>query len=67
MAEVLAEARRDRAAARQLLTALTDSCRTLARFDEERAYLFGVGVPAEFLPTARECGRFDLLQPTAVS
>lgn len=61
MDDVLAEARRDRGAARQLLTLLTFSCRTLARFEEERAYLFGVGVPAEFLPSARDFGRLDLL------
>ncbi|MDN5858895.1 MAG: hypothetical protein L0H84_09750 [Pseudonocardia sp.] len=67
MTEVLAKARRDRAAARQLLTVLTFSCRTLARFEEERAYLFGMGVPAEFLPVARELGRLDLLQPADVS
>ena len=46
--------------ARQLLSLLTFGCRTLARFDEQRAYLFGIGIPAEFLPTAREFGRDDL-------
>jgi hypothetical protein len=35
-------------------------CRTLDRFEEERAFLFGAGVPAEFLPGARELGREDL-------
>lgn len=44
-----------------------DRRRTLARFEEERAYLFGMGVPAEFLPIAREFGRLDLLQPADVS
>ncbi|MGH3821653.1 MAG: hypothetical protein ACRDRA_02225 [Pseudonocardiaceae bacterium] len=36
------------------------ACRTLARFEEERAYLFSIGIPAEFLPSARELGRPDL-------
>lgn len=61
MDEVLAEARRDRAAARQLLTVLTFSCRSLLRFEDERAYLLSLGVPAEFIPGARELGRLDLL------
>ncbi|MEE1806722.1 hypothetical protein [Streptomyces sp. BE133] len=55
-----AAARTDRDAARQLLVLLTLGCRTLDRFEEQRAFLFGVGVPAEFLPSARELGRFDL-------
>lgn len=67
MTEVLAQARRDRPAARQLLTMLTFSCPTPARFEEERTYLIGLGVPAEFLPTAHEFGRLDLLEPTGVS
>jgi hypothetical protein len=50
----------DRDAARQLLALLTVGCRTLDRFEEERAYLFGIGIPAAFLPTAREFGRDDL-------
>lgn len=53
-------ARTDRDAARQLLALLTIGCRTLARFEEERAFLFGIGIPGEFLPTAREFGRDDL-------
>ena len=61
MAEVDAAitlARTDRDAARQLLTVLTIGCRTLDRYEEERAYLFGI--PAAFLPSARELGRADL-------
>lgn len=61
MAEVLAQARRDPDVARQLLTLLTFNCPTLARFDEERIYLSSMGVPPEFLPTAGEFGRLDLL------
>jgi hypothetical protein len=53
-------ARTDRDAARQLLILLTLGCRTLDRFEEERAFLFGVGVPAEFIPSARDLGRVDL-------
>jgi hypothetical protein len=44
-------ARADRDAARQLLALLTIGCRALARFEEERAFLFGIGIPGEFLPT----------------
>ncbi|MEU6012002.1 TniQ family protein [Streptomyces sp. NPDC047453] len=58
--KTLALARTDRDAARQLLVLLTLGCRTLDRFEEERACLFGVGVPADFLPSARELGRTDL-------
>lgn len=53
-------ARTDRDAARQLLALLTIGCRTLNRFQEERAYLFGIGISAAFLPTARELGRDDI-------
>lgn len=63
MAEVEAAiilARTDRDTARQLLALLTIGCRTLDRFEEQRAYLFGIGVPAGFLPSARDLGRVDL-------
>jgi hypothetical protein len=63
MAEISAAvtlARTDRDAALQLLALLTIGCRTLHRFEEERAYLFGIGIPAGFLPSARELGRVDL-------
>ncbi len=53
-------ARTDRDAARQLLVLLTIGCRTLDRFEEERSYLSGIGIPARFLPGARELGRGDL-------
>ncbi len=43
-----------------LLALLTAGCRTLDRFEEERAYLFGIGIPAGYLPSARELGRADL-------
>jgi hypothetical protein len=58
---VLFDARHDCAAARQLLTLLTFGWRTLARFEEERTYLSSTGIPAEFLPGARDLGRLDLL------
>jgi len=63
MAEISAAvmlARTDRDAAPQLLVLLTVGCRTLDRFEEERAYLFGIGIPAGFLPSARELARSDL-------
>jgi TniQ len=53
-------ARTDRDAARHLLIMLTIGCRTLDRFEKERSYLSGIGIPAEFLPGAREIGRNDL-------
>ncbi|QXJ25836.1 hypothetical protein AGRA3207_007397 [Actinomadura graeca] len=61
--EVLERARTDPATARQILTLFTRRCRTLARFDRERHLLIASGVPAAFLPDAREFGRSDLLQP----
>jgi hypothetical protein len=56
----LAPARTDREAARRLLAPLTQNCPTLNWFEEERPFLIGVGVPADFLPSARELGRTDL-------
>jgi hypothetical protein len=53
-------ARIDPGTARQLLTMLTFGCPSLARFEKERAYLSGIGIPAEFLPSARELGRTAL-------
>ena len=53
-------ARTDPDAARQLLAWLTIGCRTLARFEDQRASLFGAGIPAGFLPSAAELGRTDL-------
>jgi hypothetical protein len=38
---------------------LTIGCRTRDRFEDERAYLFGIGIPGGFLPSARELGRSD--------
>ena len=46
--------------ARQLLTLFTLGCRTRDRFEQERAYLFGAGIPAEYLPIPAELGRADL-------
>ena len=56
VSEAAALARTDRDAARKLLALLTIGC----RYEEERSYLFGIGIPAGFLPTARELGRDDL-------
>jgi hypothetical protein len=50
------QARTDRDTARQLLALLTIGCRTRDRFEQERAFLFGIGIPAEFLPRAVELG-----------
>jgi hypothetical protein len=57
---VVTLARTDRDTARQLLALLTVGCRTLDRFDEERAYLSASASPARNLPSARELSRADL-------
>jgi len=59
--EVINQARTDSAAARQLLHLLTYGCRTIARFEQERAFLYGQGIPSDFLPSACELGHTDLL------
>jgi hypothetical protein len=56
-----AAARTDRGTACRLLVLLTLGCRTRDRFDQERVFLFGVGVPAGFLPGAVELGRVGLV------
>jgi len=43
---LLVLARTDPEAARQVLFWMTATCRSLARFEEQRAYLFGAGIPA---------------------
>lgn len=60
VSNAVALARTDGNAARQLLALLTIGCRTLDRFEEKRSYLSGIGIPAGFLPSAREIGRDDL-------
>ena len=54
------QARTDPDVARQLLALFTFACRTHARFDQERDFLIGTGIPAEHLPTPAELGRTDL-------
>lgn len=61
MEEALTLARTDQDTARQLLTLLTAGCHTLDGFEQERSYLFGAGIPAAFLPGARELARTDLI------
>lgn len=58
---VMVIARTDRHVARQLLVWLTESCPSLTQYEEQRAYLFGAGIPATFLPTAAELDRADLV------
>ncbi|MEV6415355.1 TniQ family protein [Kribbella sp. NPDC051718] len=61
-AEVLmVQARTDHRVARQLLVWLTASCPSLAQFEQQRAYLFGAGIPAAFLPGPAGLGRDDLV------
>lgn len=59
--EALTMARTDPPTARHLLGLLSGGCRTLDDFEQERSYLTGEGVPAEFLPSAHELGRLDLI------
>lgn len=61
MEEAFLSAGTDRDTARQLLALFTGGCRTLDRFEHERSYLIGTGIPAELLPSARELGRSDLI------
>ncbi|WNF25327.1 hypothetical protein RI138_00105 [Streptomyces sp. C11-1] len=63
----LAMARTDPPTARQLLALLTIGCRTLDHFEMECASLLEEGVPAEFLPSACELGRLDLIRPCSTS
>jgi hypothetical protein len=57
----LESARTDPGTARQLLTMLTFSSRTLAIFNRRRHDLVDLGIPEHFLPGPREIGRADLL------
>ncbi|MFJ9713373.1 TniQ family protein [Streptomyces sp. NPDC101234] len=59
--EALTQARTDPDTARQLLGMLTGGCRTLNDYEKQRASLYGEGIPAAFLPGARELGRLDLI------
>lgn len=59
-------ARTDRGRAREVTIMYTRRCRNLLEFGRERDWLLGQGIPAEFVPGARELGRADLLgDPTA--
>ncbi|MFG2236259.1 hypothetical protein ACGFNX_40800 [Streptomyces sp. NPDC048723] len=59
--ETLNQARTDPATARQVLGMLSGGCRTLDDYEKERACLYGEGIPAKFLPGARELGRLELI------
>lgn len=58
---MVTRARTDPETPRYLLILFTHSCRSLIRFEDQRAFLFGAGIPAAFLPTAAELGRTDLI------
>lgn len=65
MAEVeamMTRARTDPETARHLLVLFTHRCRSLIGFEDQRAFLFGAGIPAAFLPTAAKLGRLDLIR-----
>lgn len=53
----MAVARTDRQVARQLLVWFTEGCSGLGQYEEQRACLFGAGIPAAYLPTAPELDR----------
>lgn len=53
-------ARTDPAGARQILTQLTAGV-SLPLFERQRQFLINIGIPARFLPDARELGRIDLV------
>jgi len=53
-------ARTDPAAARQILTQFTAGV-SLPLFERQRQFLINIGIPARFLPDARELGRIDLV------
>lgn len=58
--QLLQLARTDSDVARDVLQLLTRRCRTLDRYEQQRSYLFGAGIPASFLPGAVAMGRTDL-------
>lgn len=41
----------------------TPPCITVASLNRERGYLIGIGIPAEFLPAAREFGQVAFRTP----
>ncbi|MFF1818403.1 TniQ family protein [Kribbella sp. NPDC058245] len=58
--KLLQLAKTDPDVARDVLQMLTRKCRTLDRFEEQRSFLFGAGVPTQFLPSAADIARTDL-------
>jgi hypothetical protein len=59
--QLLQLARTDPDVARDVLQLLTKTCRTLGRFEQQRSYMFGAGIPASFLLGAAAMGRTDLV------
>jgi hypothetical protein len=57
---VIDKACTDPETAPRILAMFTVSCRTLESFNRERDYLIDIGIPAEFLPAAREFGQGGL-------
>jgi TniQ protein len=58
--EMIERAHHEPEIAEQLLTLFTLACRTAEAYERERDYVIGLGIPAEFLPTAAASGRADL-------
>jgi hypothetical protein len=50
--EMIERAHREPEIAEQLMSLFAIACRTAAEYERERDYVIGLGVPAEFLPTA---------------
>lgn len=61
----LAAARTNPHTARMFLELITYGCKTLDRYERKRASLCRIGIPPEFLPTAAELGRLDLIPAPA--
>ncbi|HEX8345304.1 MAG TPA: TniQ family protein, partial [Actinoplanes sp.] len=59
--EMLERAHYEPEIAEQLLSLFTLTCRTAEAYDRERDYVIGLGIPAEFLPTAAATGRPGLV------
>ena len=59
--EMLERAHYESEIAEQVLRLFTLTCRTAEAYDRERDYVIGLGIPAEFLPTAAATGRPGLV------
>jgi hypothetical protein len=61
LGEMVERAHHELEFAEHLLTLFTLTCRTAGANDRERDYVIGLGIPAQFLPTATAAGRSGLV------